>query len=110
MLQHRGKKKNARAYKHLFIELDIDPHAAGEADAMIRDHACKMALAIERNDSRDLLFKRRLICKVVQAENFLQCSAAVLNQRQIVQRKVRNEAPLQTLPHGRPECIRWLLE
>ena len=60
-LQNAGEKINAGACELFLVQLDFHSRAAREADSVFRDHARKMALALNAQDARNLFFKKRWI-------------------------------------------------
>src|SRR4051812_1510670 len=92
-LQHAGKEVQPSAGELVFIELDFDPATARKAHPEFPDDAGMVRSAADAPDALYLALRRRGIGEVMEPEQLLQRLGTSVDQREVVEGELRDEAP-----------------
>src|SRR5881394_2773936 len=92
-LDNGSEQVSAGADELFFVQFEINRDAAGEGDTVLRDESCEFPFVIKAGDAGDLFLQMREAGVFVEAQDFLESFAAILDQREMVHGKVGNQAP-----------------
>src|SRR5580698_171937 len=92
-VQHVGEKIYASAYELPLVKLDLHTRAARRQVAINRLHNGKVRARLHLHDSRDLVFEIGRVSEVVQPQDLLERQYALLGERKIIERELRNQPP-----------------
>src|SRR6266571_1844172 len=104
MLEHAGEQVDAAADVLLLIEFDFDLPATHKTNSALRNDTGEVAVAFQSQQACNLLFVKGGLAEIVEAQYFRQGILAFVNQRQVIERQMRNEPPESALAGGRADC------
>src|SRR5450432_969039 len=107
---HTCEQEGPAAHKLIFVQFNLYANASRKRRSVVRAHRRELPTAADLDHTIDDVLRIRGAPNVVEAKNLLKRLPTLFDQRQIVERQMRNQPPQRTLPRRRAHRRRRLAQ